>query len=433
MPVYPDGTFIKENEWNRLISSTPSSYTIYKDGTTYRAECNSAGGVDYSGTDARTVIQAAIDALPIEGGVIHVKAGTYELNASLLFTGHETLTFEGEGWGIETGNTLFTYTPTDGSHAFRFDDQWGIQLRNFRLNGNVNAGRGIEILDTTGSPNFFTMENVQVTNFGGNQLYVNTLWGSTFKTCLFEAPTGGADNVVYLDDVPYELSFWNCFFRKIPAAKYGLYINEGVSINLRTCEFSAVDISGSYGLGLSGGRAITVDTCEFERLTTGKAIRIGRFGAADLPGYGNTVEIISPYFTQVPTGVEVGDLYHADCCVRIVNPCEAPSYPLTTLATKTVGKGHVEVIPYLRWAAKLSGTDIQSANSGTATIGNGTETTGNIAHGLTGAPTAVFAFGSTTDTEDLYCDSKDATNIVIKCVGAVGGDRTIYWQAEYKP
>lgn len=72
-------------------------------------------------------------------------------------------------------------------------------------------------------------------------------------------------------------------------------------------------------------------------------------------------------------------------------------------------------------------------NSGTATIGNGTETTGNIAHGLAGTPTVVFATGSTADTEDLYCDSKDATNIVIKCVGAVGDDRTIYWKAEYKP
>jgi len=62
MPVYPDGTFVKESEWNRLISSIPSTYTVYKDGANYRAECNVAGGTDYHETVASTVIQQSIDA-----------------------------------------------------------------------------------------------------------------------------------------------------------------------------------------------------------------------------------------------------------------------------------------------------------------------------------------------------------------------------------
>jgi len=72
-------------------------------------------------------------------------------------------------------------------------------------------------------------------------------------------------------------------------------------------------------------------------------------------------------------------------------------------------------------------------NRGITTIGNGTDTTGNVAHGLAGTPTVVFAHGSETETVHLYCDSKDGTNIVIKCLGVTTGDRTIYWHAEYTP
>jgi len=72
MPVFSDGTFVKEAEWNRLISSIPSSYTVYKDGSNYRAECNVAGGTDYVGADKDTVVQQAIDALG-SGGTVFLK------------------------------------------------------------------------------------------------------------------------------------------------------------------------------------------------------------------------------------------------------------------------------------------------------------------------------------------------------------------------
>lgn len=72
-------------------------------------------------------------------------------------------------------------------------------------------------------------------------------------------------------------------------------------------------------------------------------------------------------------------------------------------------------------------------NSGTATIPNGTATTGNVAHGLAGTPTIVMTTGRDADTEEVRCSSRDATNIVLSVTGNVGGDRTIDWYAEYKP
>jgi len=46
----------------RLSASSPSSYTVYKDGTTIRGETNKPDGTHYSGTSASTIIQAAMDA-----------------------------------------------------------------------------------------------------------------------------------------------------------------------------------------------------------------------------------------------------------------------------------------------------------------------------------------------------------------------------------
>jgi len=80
----------------RLSESIPASYTIWKDGTTYRAECNIKGGTDYSGTDVKTVIEAAINALPartwkekiiLKGDLGDVSNVTLESN--LILAGNE--------------------------------------------------------------------------------------------------------------------------------------------------------------------------------------------------------------------------------------------------------------------------------------------------------------------------------------------------------
>ena len=47
----------------RLSSSIPSAYTVFKIGGTYYAETNTAGGTDYEGADATTVIHQALAAL----------------------------------------------------------------------------------------------------------------------------------------------------------------------------------------------------------------------------------------------------------------------------------------------------------------------------------------------------------------------------------
>jgi len=74
----------------------PPSYVISKIGDKYYAKNGETGEIEFSGTDASSVIQSAIDALPADGGKIFIKAGTYELKNGLVIN-KDKVELEGEG------------------------------------------------------------------------------------------------------------------------------------------------------------------------------------------------------------------------------------------------------------------------------------------------------------------------------------------------
>jgi len=88
------------------VTITPQSYTetasyvIFKVGSMYYAKNGSTGEIEFSGTDAATVIQSAIDATS-EGGLVSIKQGIYTINTTydtqIKIT--KTITVCGEGFG----------------------------------------------------------------------------------------------------------------------------------------------------------------------------------------------------------------------------------------------------------------------------------------------------------------------------------------------
>jgi len=93
-------------------------------------------------------IQAAIDALPDEGGVVHLPPGTFEISEPLKVTKSDVL-IEGAGTAthIKNVNTegksaLILQHPSEGDN--RKAEIWRIQLSNFRITGNEKSGHGIE-------------------------------------------------------------------------------------------------------------------------------------------------------------------------------------------------------------------------------------------------------------------------------------------------
>ena len=93
-------------------------------------------------------IQAAIDALPDEGGVVRLPPGTFEISKPLKVTKPDVL-IEGAGTAthIKNVNTqgksaLILQHPSGDDN--RKAELWRIRLANFRITGNEKSGHGIE-------------------------------------------------------------------------------------------------------------------------------------------------------------------------------------------------------------------------------------------------------------------------------------------------
>jgi len=113
-------------------------------------------------------IQAAIDALPDQGGIVHLPPGTFEISEPLKVTKSDVL-IEGAGTAthIKNVNTegksaLILQHPGGGDN--RQAELWRIQLSNFRITGNEKSGHGIE----ANRINEIFIDGVTVSNHGGD-------------------------------------------------------------------------------------------------------------------------------------------------------------------------------------------------------------------------------------------------------------------------
>jgi len=83
-----------------------ASYVIFKSGSTIYAKNGATGQIEFSGTDAATVIQAAINALT-SGGIVYIKQGKYSIEKTINIT-MSSIALEGSigGSDIYEGGTI---------------------------------------------------------------------------------------------------------------------------------------------------------------------------------------------------------------------------------------------------------------------------------------------------------------------------------------
>ncbi len=116
-------------------------------------------------------LQAALDALPIAGGIVELPPGHFEIQQPLLITGEDVL-LRGAGTATHIHNTN-----TDGQPALSilpaetFDrasksrkDRWRIQLEDLRITGNEKSGHGIDALWV----NEIFLHGVTISEHGGD-------------------------------------------------------------------------------------------------------------------------------------------------------------------------------------------------------------------------------------------------------------------------
>ena len=175
---------LTKTEWNALLDHAlikPTTYIIYKVGTEYRAVNGMTGKVDYYGTDATTVIQSAIDALPTSGGKILMKEGKYVLGTKIVINKNSVelagtnkggdLFFTNDGTYHGQSNkmaTLIIADGIDGIHVGETTFVQGIAINNLFISGTdsdealgddvYSIGAGIKLENV----NTVSIENVQV-------------------------------------------------------------------------------------------------------------------------------------------------------------------------------------------------------------------------------------------------------------------------------
>lgn len=177
----------------RLSETVPSNYTVYKDGTTIYAETNISGGTNYSGTDAASVIQNAVDALPTTGGCIFVKRGVYTVN-SLVTVPAATqgcwIIGEGNGsTGTNEEGTWFKLAANVEDAVFKAvgtstaSRMHGLRLAHFAIKGSNTYGTNTRAIWVENQAQFL-IEDVRISGVAGVGIYeAANDWG-TIKECI---------------------------------------------------------------------------------------------------------------------------------------------------------------------------------------------------------------------------------------------------------
>jgi hypothetical protein len=126
---------------------------------------------------ARTVIdaanfpslQAALDAVPAEGGLVRIPPGTFEILQPLTIARSDIM-IEGSGTATHIKNTntegkaALVIAHPDGEKVKAADKLWRVMISNLRITGNEQSGHGIEALLV----NEVFLQGVTVSYHGGD-------------------------------------------------------------------------------------------------------------------------------------------------------------------------------------------------------------------------------------------------------------------------
>src|SRR5262249_55640781 len=97
-------------------------------------------------------LQAALDAVPLDGGVVRLPPGAFEISQPLIVRNHDLL-IEGSGTATHiknvntTGKSALILKSKEPQAGQKVDPQWRIMLANLRITGNDKSGHGIEAID----------------------------------------------------------------------------------------------------------------------------------------------------------------------------------------------------------------------------------------------------------------------------------------------
>jgi len=418
------------------------SYTIWKEGSNYFAK-NANGQIDYSGTDASTVIQAAINALPNVGGTILFRVGTYSLDTKITFPVNIPIALIGEAIPFTkyVGSTIFKATSsmsaildivgTDGTHVAV------VKIENLLLDGNSLATDGI-YLERFGAGRQEVLRNVDIqycTNAGlhikypivGKKFYdVNSHHNAI--GIFLEA---GSNSSYHINDLRF------IFVDTEANSQQGVLLRGHCEGNIFQGLLSEGNTLNELRLEAIQGAGPSLNVfhiCWFEKSSV-DADYVGTLLTTygDLTSYATSANNIwdSCLFVGVDFKIEAGrDNIIMGRLPTTITICATDGYKFVGGVNQVIGvrdKYATYTITDDSGTLEL-GVKKLGYNSGTATISASTTVT--FAHDLVGTPTGVWASFSSTGYNGW---TWTATSTEITITVGTSGTYTVYWKAEYKP
>ena len=125
---------------------------------------------------SHATLQEALDALPVEGGIVYVAPGNYEITEPLILN-KENVRIEGAGPAThiinknEAGQAALLIRP-DGYEEDDRKRMWRIQVGNFRISGNPESGHGVH---AQGIQEIF-IHGLSVDHHGGHGIYLENCY-----------------------------------------------------------------------------------------------------------------------------------------------------------------------------------------------------------------------------------------------------------------
>ena len=367
--------------FRRLSSAIPSSYTVMKIGSKYYAECNVPGGTEYSGTDAATVIQAAMNALT-SGGKIFLKLGVYNTSGGTLeipATFNDALIIEGEC----QGETEDTGVVLESSAAASMVDA----LRSSGIEGHLHL-KNLKFKHTTSTTAITTLDLEHINSYLEN-VFVE---GDTIADSIGikAGPSGGAGSIMW---------------KNVHSEKFAK------PFDLALDHLTGIGLTSAYAINF-GFLIQWCHSCVFIEPHVFSADNAAT--AFNFVHIGDGLVLINPW--QENNNPDMFAYDNVDDDITIISPSKDGSGAWLKSGYDT----NMIILP--RTVGYI--TENSSVTSAIATGAT-------VTHGLAATPTSVRVTAAESGPTDIYVTAVGATTFVINYGG--GGTKTFYWHADYKP
>ena len=319
------------------------------------------GALGNSTHDDTNMIQAAINAAAINGGVVFFPAGKYVLTSSLILKRNVGLAGSGETATLLYQSNASTHGVTGVDLAY-----WSIRDLQIVGPGTGAGADGINFTVSgygpgpdgggTGNATYFgNMANVKIAGFSRDGVSIQTPIVSTFD-CIF--PTGNGRHGFYIYGAPGELDGTSCSFRACYAGTNvgaGYYLKQMVYTTLDAC---AADNNGiNYQVADCGGIVAHACGCEGgidnhtilagytgllwsisgSKVTLNAPFMIGSIGTS-MHLTSNSVATITDLWDYGPgAGATTSIVVDSGCKVTLLNP--------TTTGAMSLAAGTTVILP----------------------------------------------------------------------------------------